>query len=448
MDTQDKFNFSVQFQTDIVSYLLSDNDIFRRFEKHVASSYFTEYQLRDIIDISLKFFGKYFEVPNNGAIMNSINDVCIRSNGHRVIEDYQEYIEKIYDFSFNKEYVQERLLEFIKIQAVYAGLKKAYTKMDQGKEVQQIMEDAVKVGDSIIFNEGYKYKDRVQERLVLLAKEIRTKNQVPTMISDVDTNTRNGLGAGELGVVIGKPGGGKSTFLCNIAKGACAHGKNVIYFTLEANEDIIAERMDHIISAYTVLEMKGKKDKLVKAVSVLAGNLIIKKFPSSVTSPLDLSNCVQDLVSNGFRPDLVIADYIGIMAPIKWQKEIRHRIQDVCQGLISYIGEKYEIPVWSAHQASKVDKGENMSKTEGSYGKREDPDEVLRMGDVAEAKIALAAECTYLISLNQNSLEKARTPQGMRLFVMKNRIGPTEKTFHIEYDKDRFIMRDTGVMRV
>ena len=61
---QDKFNFPVSFQTEIVSYLFSDTNMFGKMAGHIKPAFFTEYQLREIMTIALEFFVKYEEVPH------------------------------------------------------------------------------------------------------------------------------------------------------------------------------------------------------------------------------------------------------------------------------------------------------------------------------------------------------------------------------------------------
>ena len=276
---------------------------------------------------------------------------------------------------------------------------------------------------------------------------MRTDNQVPISMVDIDQITSGGLGAGELGVVIGKTGDGKSIFLCNVAVGACMINKNVIYFTMEACEDILAGRVDGNISKKTVEEMKLKKDKLEAAVSFLPGELILKEFPTDITTPIDISNFINDMIVNGFHPDLIIVDYIGILAPTKRCKEPRHAISNICKNLISQIGKKFRVPVWSAHQASSVDDEVGISKLNDQI-KKESMNKVMGIKDIAEAKVALAAEVDLLITMNQNVDERARSPQGLRLHIPKNRIGPKGGTFRMLIDKTRFVISEAGAINV
>ena len=76
-EIQDKFCYPVLFQKSILSYLFSDNVLFRKFSTHISPYYFTEYQLQDIAKVSLNFFNKYEEVPDESSLINELNDICL-----------------------------------------------------------------------------------------------------------------------------------------------------------------------------------------------------------------------------------------------------------------------------------------------------------------------------------------------------------------------------------
>jgi len=446
-EVQTTFDFTVSFQISILSYLFHDNNLFRKIFKFIQTSYFTEFQLKDILEITLKFFEKYEEIPTKTSLLNEINKICLLSNGRITIQDYQEYITEIYEFKYNKEYVQEQILRFIKIQAVYAGLKAAYMTMQDGDKVLELMTKAVSIGNNVLFDGGYNYKKEISSRIELLKRGIRTKNQIPISMIDIDTVTEGGLGSGELGVVIAQTGVGKSIFLCNVAIGACMLNKKVFYATMESSEVSLGKRVDGIVSNYTVEEMKQKVDKLKTVVSNLPGDLRIKEFSTGVTTPVDISNYVNDLIANSYKPDIIIIDYIGILSSGKHFKDLRHSIQSICQTIVGQIACRFEVPVWSAHQSSEVVIETDITKL-GQFSKKENLNKVIGISGIAEAKVALSSECDFLISLNQNAIEKTRVPEGMRIHVMKNRLGPNGGIFHMEIDKRRFIIKESATLNL
>lgn len=430
VEVQDQFSFAVSLQTNILTYLFGDTNLFRKFSKIVKSSYFSEYQLRDIYDIAIKFFRKYEELPNKSSLINELNIICVNLNGARTIDDYLGYTDEILHGSINEEYVKDNVIDFVKKRAVLEGLQKSWIEED-GNKIIEIMEKAVRICDGVLFTGGYNYKDRVNERVEKRDQGIRTENQVPIGINDIDENTNGGLGAGEVGCVAAPPGFGKTIFLCNVAQGACMNVKNVVYFTMESNVDLVSGRIDHITSQYDKDEMRLKKDKLINAVKNMPGNLILEEMNSSATT-LDLASRIQDFISSGFSVDLVIADYIGVMSSTISYKEPRHAIRNIANGLVNNIGKRFRIPVWTAHQV-------NLFKEE-----KDDQSKVYGLKDLNEGKTALAAECDYIIFMNQTLEEKRMIPQQLRISTGKNRLGVKDETFILEMDMRKFLIRDSG----
>jgi len=431
VEAQNQFAFAVSLQTDILNYLFNDVNLFRKFSKILKSSYFSEYQLRDIYEIALKFIQKYDELPNKSSLINELNTICINLNGARVIDDYLGYIKDILDGSINKDYVKDSIINFIKKKAILEGLQQSSIEED-GNKIIEIMEKSVRICDSVLFTGGYNYKENAKDRVKKLEKGIRAENQVKIGIFDIDNNTNGGLGSGELGCVAAPPGFGKSIFLCNVAQGACMHGKNVVYFTMESNVNLISGRIDHIRSGYTLEQMKRKKDKLLHAVESMPGNLILEEMNSSATT-LDLAARIQDLISSGFPVHLAIADYIQVMASVINFKEPRHIIRNIANGLVNNVGKRFRIPVWTAHQV-------NLLKEE-----KDDRTKVYGLKDLNEAKTALAAECDYIIFMNQTLEEKRSIPQRLRISVGKNRLGLKDKIFSLQMDMPKFTISDTGI---
>lgn len=444
---QEVFSFPPTFQLSVLSYLFHDNNLFRKFSRFVETSYFSEFQFRDILEITLKFFNKYQEVPNKTSLLNEINNLCIRTNGRTGIEDYQDYINELYLFKYNKEYVQDQIIRFIEVQSVYNGLKEAYQNMHDGDKVLEIMTKAVNLKEKLLFKGGYNYKKEINTRIHLLEHNIRAQNQVPTGINDLDLVTSGGLGSGEIGCVIAQTGIGKTIYLQNLAIDACMKNFNVFYATMESGEIPLAKRFDGKVSSYTEAEMKDRIDKLKTAVQRLRGELIIKEFSTAVTTPEIISSYANDLLVNGFKFNLILIDYIGVMAASKRFKDLRHSIQFICQTIIGQIAKRFGVPVWTAHQSSDVVQDNDLTKLV-QMTKKENVNKVIGISGIAEAKVALSSECDFLISLNQNAMEKSQVPQGLRIHVMKNRLGPTGGTFHMTIDKQRFVIKEAAALNL
>jgi len=134
--------------------------------------------------------------------------------------------------------------------------------------------------------------------------------------SSID-NATNGLRPGEMLVIVSGFAEGKSTLLLNIAYNVFMSGKNVVYFTLEMPYTQIVRRFDSLSTGipYSVLKSGNisaahKKDvtELVSAIEKKPNHFYIVDCPDCTPSFIDSKLSVL-----GFKPDLVIIDYLSLI---------------------------------------------------------------------------------------------------------------------------------------
>ncbi len=112
---------------------------------------------------------------------------------------------------------------------------------------------------------------------------------------------------------------GKSLFLQNIALNWVCFGLNVVYITLELSEELVALRMDAMVSGKGTSEIFRDLDNTAETVlkiSETAGRLTIKKFPEGGTTANDLRAYLKEYqIKTGHKPDAVVVDYLDLMYP-------------------------------------------------------------------------------------------------------------------------------------
>jgi archaellum biogenesis ATPase FlaH len=145
---------------------------------------------------------------------------------------------------------------------------------------------------------------------------------IPTGIGKIDETLEGGLGKGELGVIIGPSGFGKSSMTTAMASHAACNGWKVLQIVFE---DRIKQIQRKHLGRITGVEAKdlSKPDNidLVKAAienfpdkDKLNENLRIVKFPSGEKTARDIKRFIVKLTNSGFKPDLVIVDYFECLA--------------------------------------------------------------------------------------------------------------------------------------
>jgi len=433
--TNNKFDFSVDKQLDILYFLL-DKSIFNKYYRIVSPSFFTEYVLQDIFSVYKEFFIKYEDTPANSILKDLLNDFIAVSN--KSITEYDKILVLLENRTINVNYIEDELKEFIRNTAVKLAVKAAYTRIGTSEDKLMVsnIEKALAITSNIDEDDTYDYKERFESRRKLVIDDIRIANAVPTLIPTFDMLTKGGAGAGELITVIARSGAGKSVFLVNIARGAILTNKNVLYITLELTATQIARRLDSCICNYAYEEVKNKLDKIEYRLGELAANVKIKYWPARSISVSEIKEYIKQLQrKTGFTPDILIIDFAEYLTST--YTEERFRIKDIYANLKGLAG-FFQIPVYNAHQASVV-------KLKHGYTKDDEEIEdtsVLTSDDISEAKVGVSGQSDFVLSLNQT--QKERDNGTMRLWLEKVRDAPGKITIYMKYEQAKFRMTEIG----
>jgi replicative DNA helicase len=214
-----------------------------------------------------------------------------------------------------------------------------------------------------------------------------------------------GLDRGELGVMVALPKHGKTTTLVNLGANSLMRDKNVLHFTLELSQRMIASKYDTCLFQDTLLSIKSKPKAFAEAIlnlhKKLSSRLFIAEYP---TKSLTLDR-IGSIIRRTGNVGLVIIDYGQLIKSSRVRNELHHELTEIYEGLRRVAGE-HKVPIWTAHQANRP----------GTSSK------VIRIEHIAgDFNVAAIADVT--VSINQSEEETLRNQ--MRLYVMGNRLGPS-----------------------
>lgn len=111
-----------------------------------------------------------------------------------------------------------------------------------------------------------------------------------------------------------------TALLCNLSTQAQKLGKNVLFLTLEMSEGQISQRHDSILSGFSCSEIASNKEiqhLLQQEISKLESGFYIKYFPANNLTINGLDNYIERFSNEIFVPDVVILDWLGLIAPPK-----------------------------------------------------------------------------------------------------------------------------------
>lgn len=211
-----------------------------------------------------------------------------------------------------------------------------------------------------------------------------------------------------LGLFMAQAGLGKSVFLSNLAVNFMKQNLSVVVISLEMSENIYAQRFDAHISAKNInklseseTEARGRIEAFYKAHP--DANLIIKEYPPNSVTAKDIQAYLENLKNAGHRVDVIIIDYLNLVAPTKRTDSMFKDGKSVSEELraLSYV---MNAPVISAVQSNS----EGMD-TEG-----------IGMQNVSESR-GICHTVDFLAALYQTADMRNDGKIGFK--IVKNRFG-------------------------
>ena len=202
----------------------------------------------------------------------------------------------------------------------HKGLERAILKsadlLEKGEygPVEKMIKDAVQI--SLQRDMGTDYFEDPRARLEALKN---SNGQISTGWPGVDKKLYGGFNRGELNIWCAASGGGKSLFLANLGVNWALAGLNVLYLTFELSENLVAMRMDSMLTGVTTREIFKELDNVEMKVKVMgkkSGNIQIKYMPSGKNANDIRAYLKEYQVRKGHKPDIILIDYLDLMMPM------------------------------------------------------------------------------------------------------------------------------------
>jgi len=439
-DDDAEFRWDEQFQRYILAMLVSDKHFLIQSLPLVKPNYFTDEVHKLICKLLFTHFNEYKVLPKKLWIVQEVKD-AIEGKSDEVKIHYLQELGMVYDHYTpgieSRDYLLDKIVNFAKMQSVKVAFSQCFAQIKKDPEsdstwmnIQAILRDALLVDKN--FDPGLDYFASYEERYENMDEE-EVREVFTTGFHKIDEALLGGGPTkGEIYSWIGLSGTGKSLALVrasvlNVTK----LEKRVLYVSLEMDEGKIAERFDAQIADVDINKLNENKDLIKKAFEEEVKDkedprlLIIKQFAPGTMDVNTLRAYLQQLSLVGFKPDLLIVDYIGEMKdyPNMPTWESRYRIVRDLRGLAS----EEEVCVLTAMQPNKG--AREAQEMKDRFGN-------LQTGVIDDDKLADAFGQIRPLdgcwSINQTHFEKKANIA--RVFVIKHRHGKSRYIFHIEYD--------------
>jgi len=403
MTTLSKLNqYGTVFQLKVIGALVSRRDFLLNISDSLDSDYFESSSHKWIIDYIIKYFAQYHTYPTVETFA-----IEVKKLDNEVLKvAITEALREAYKLSESSdlEWVEEEFLDFCRNQQVKKAIMTSVDLLNLGDYdgIRSLINVALKAGEDK--NIGHEYDKDVEARY-----RGDDRNPIPFPWPVFNELTQGGYGKGDLVLVFGNPGGGKSWGVIAMGAYAAALGYNVVHYTLELSEGYVGKRYDAVFSGIDVDKLTSHRQEVEQAIGKVKGKIVIKEYAPKRASLDTIEAHLQQLEhQNEFKADLVIIDYLDLLRT-KGRKERKDEIDDVYTE-VKGLAKQLCIPIVSPSQANRTGADKEILQADnaaGSYDK-------IMIGDI-------------ILSLARRRQDKVNGT-GM-WHIMKNRYGADGLTF-------------------
>lgn len=306
------------YQYKLAHEFMENHTFFEDLSPIIDQNMFTDPNLKVFVGVMKNYYERQESVPKYDYMEIELRNI---SHSEREAETYLAVLEKVKNIPTDGvERTRELAERFFRQQNIIKTAHEILKIAGNGDsekydECVTLLNDAMAKGVHNDFGEAL--FDHLDETL---SDDYRTP--IPTGIKKIDETLEGGLGKGELGVIIGPSGFGKTSLTTAMASNAAEEGFKVLQIVFE---DRIKQIQRKHIGRITGIESKDlsktENIDLVKSTleayplkEEMQNNLKIVKFPSGEKTARDIERFIRKLINTGFKPDLVIVDYFECLA--------------------------------------------------------------------------------------------------------------------------------------
>ena len=398
--------YGTAFQIKVLSSLLTHKDLLVNIHDIISDEYFESSAHKWVVKEILNYYDKYHTTPSLDILKvelqkldNEVLQVSIKD------QLKQAYVASDDDLA----YIQEEFTDFCKNQQLKKALMSSVDLLKAGDfdGIRFMVDNALKAGQDK--NIGHDYLKDIESRY-----REQSRVTIPTPWDRINNLLQGGLGNGDFGLVFGNPGGGKSWSLVAMGGYAAKLGYNVVHYTLELGEEYVARRYDAFFTKIPVGKIINFREDVEKTITDLPGSVIIKEFPTGKATLSTIESHLKKVEDLGTKPDLIIIDYVDLLASKKRNADRKQEIDDIYTSTKG-LARELDLPIWSVSQVNRTGAQDNIiegDKAAGSYDKMMITD--------------------FCISLSRKREDKENGTG--RFHIMKNRYGSDGLTYQVQAD--------------
>ena len=358
-------------------------------------------------------------------------------NSDQLKEHYEKSstIIKDIDYDLTSDDLYKYTEKFLQEQAVFTTFLDIVDSKE--RDVQTIHEKFNKACNiSITTNIGHDYFNNLEKHITdLTTRETKIKTGWDWLDSRLDGGfLEDGR---SMYIFAGPTNVGKSIFLSNVATNAAEQGKNVLVVSLEMSEMIYSKRITSKLTGLPINYLKDHIDTLKEKVNKFQAlhpqaNIMVKEFPPNSITPPQLEGFIKKLINKKFRPDIIVLDYLNLMASTMGNNSYE-RIKSISEQVraMSYT---FECPVISATQVNRTGYGNNNNNGGGPG-----------LESIGES-YGLGATADAIVSIWRT--EEDEEDNALHIGIIKNRFGSNTGSNRMSIDYTTLTLSENNELNI
>lgn len=349
---KDSFSYlGPDFQPRLIAQLLVDNKFAESIIEIVDPNYFKDQSLKLIVSAIKDAYAEYNIIPDYGSLeIRLLNSISSELDQKYTLTQ----LKKVKDANLNDGLViQDMAMKFCKQEELKKSIKEIQTIIDKGdmskyEVCEEILKKALSHGEQK--DNGLNVLDNID---IVLEDDFR--KPIPTGIKGLDEVMDGGLSKGELAIILAPFGVGKTTMMTKIANTATDLSYKVLQIFFEDTEKIIQRKHLACWSGYKLNDLSLHKEELKQLVEEKKEkklNLRLKRFPSDSTTIPIIKQYIRKLIAQGFRPDIILLDYIDVVQPSRRFEDVNAGEGDVMRQFETLLSE-FDMAGWTAVQGNR-----------------------------------------------------------------------------------------------
>jgi len=344
-------------QLEVLSFLVRDRETMVRFIESITERNFENPVHRVIYNIARRYFLAYLRPPPRRILERELDRWIHANEDSQVVgpDYFWTEVDRLYNIPLTeRQYLLDKVTDFL----VRYECGKLGEQAIQAVRVDTFNADSVmRAITAFISVQSGQMKSRMEYLLKDAETRVReepTAHRISTGLRTLDKVLGGGLDVGELGIVLGPTGMGKSHLLITFGSHGMQQRHRVLHVTLELSKEKVLGRYEAFHTRIPKAELFDKMDDVVRHLTrmrslVQPADVLVIEYPTRGLTVDEFRAAVsQAAVGQSFIPDLIILDYADILRPSKEERsEKRYEVLMAMYERLRGLAQEFHVPIWT-----------------------------------------------------------------------------------------------------